>query len=331
MKIAVSTIMLDEPPEFIERWAASAMDADDLVLVDTGSTNDSIICARDLGITVHEIQIRPFRFDTARNTALALISPAIDVVVKVDVDEVLSPGWRDALERAERADRYSYRYVWNHDAAGNPDVEFVADHTISRWGWQWRHPVHEALYRTDGRSVPMSDGGFTIEHWADPAKSRGQYLGLLATAVAEDPEDDRMSHYYARELFFVGDWVRSRQEFVRHLALPSATWTAERAQSYLYLARMDSYPERWLLRAAAEAPERREVWVALAENAQRNEEWALAQGYAARALGIQDRTADYISAGHSWDDEALRRLVGSVPGTWTGVMTVSSDDGSDST
>jgi hypothetical protein len=301
--------MRDEPVEFIERWAKSSVDADLQVLVDTGSPPDRIECARDLGVTVHQIAVRPWRFDVARNAALALIPEDIDLVVKVDVDEMLVGDWRDVIENAPHAMRYSYTYVWNFDAEGRADVQFMADHTISRFGWQWRHPVHEALYWTgDGPAPPTTPLPFVIAHLADPDKPRSQYLPLLAQAVAEDPADDRMAHYYARELFFRGDWVAARQEFVRHLSLPSAVWEAERAQSYRYLAKMDDYPERWLLKAAAEAPGRREPWVDLAEHWLEREQPGLAAGYAARALMISGRGADYMSEGRAWDDERLRAI-----------------------
>jgi len=78
MKVVVSSIMLDEPLEFIERWAKSALDADEMVLVDTGSSPEQIGFARHLGITVHEIAVRPWRFDVARNTALALLPADAD-------------------------------------------------------------------------------------------------------------------------------------------------------------------------------------------------------------------------------------------------------------
>ena len=108
--------MLNESPEFIERWAKSALDADELVLVDTGSTNNAVECANDLGVIVHRITVRPWRFDVARNAALAVLPSDADIVLKLDVDEVLLPGWRDHLENAPEAPRYSYEYIWNHDA-----------------------------------------------------------------------------------------------------------------------------------------------------------------------------------------------------------------------
>jgi len=308
VKIAVTSIMLNEPHEFVERWVESAMDADVVMLADTGSTNGCAELARDLGVEVHDIAIRPWRFDLARNVAMALVPGDVDVIVKVDVDEVLSDGWRDALESAPRADRYSYHYVWNYAEDGTPDVQFMADHAHSRWGWRWRHPVHEALEASAGVNPVPQPVPFVIEHRSDPSKSRAQYLGLLEQAIVEDPSDDRMAHYFARELYFRGDWTRSRAEFTRHLSLPTATWAPERGQSYRYLAKMDTYPERWLLRAVAEDPTRREAWVDLVDLNLAHGDTRMAAAYAQRALSIESRPGDYMSEAHAWDDARLKEI-----------------------
>jgi len=310
VKIAVTSIMKDEPHEFVERWVKSAVDADVMMLADTGSTNGCADVARDLGVVVHDIRIRPWRFDLARNVAMALVPEDVDVIVKLDVDEVLADGWRDALEAAPRAARYSYQYVWNYDEHGNPDVQFMADHTHARWGWTWRHPVHEALEAAPGVNAVAQPTDMVIEHRSDSSKSRSQYLPLLEQAVKEDPTDDRMAHYFARELFFRGDWVRARVEFTRHLMLPTSTWAPERAQSLRYLAKMDDYPERWLLRAVAEDPSRREAWVDLADLMTSQGETALAAAYAHRALSIVGRPGDYMTEAHAWDDTRLSELAG---------------------
>ena len=308
-RVCVTTVMKDEPPEFIERWAAASQEADLRLLIDTGSENDAIEVARDCGVSVHEVSIYPWRFDVARNAGLALIPREIDLVFSIDVDEVLEPGWRDAVEDALPGLRFSYDYVWNHDEFGNPDMRFSADHCHSRYGWQWQHPVHEALYWVGGGPEPETQHlPLTVTHRADPTKSRAQYLPLLLQAVAEDPSNDRMAHYCARELFFRGLWVQSREEFIRHLALPSSVWPAERAQSYRFLAKMDDYPERWLLRAAAEDSGRREVWVDLAEHWLSHGETVLAAAYARRALMILNRRADYLSEARAWDDDYLRSI-----------------------
>jgi cytochrome c-type biogenesis protein CcmH/NrfG len=163
--------------------------------------------------------------------------------------------------------------------------------------------------RTDPAPERRADGGFAIHHHADDTKPRSQYLPMLEQAAKESPYDDRIAHYYARELFFHGSWESARNEFMRHLALPTAVWAPERAASYKYLADMDFYPERWLLKSVAEAPNRREGWVRLAEFYSERGQPEEAAGAAAKALRITERTFDYMTDAKSWDDEYLRTFL----------------------
>lgn len=302
MKIVVTTIMKDEPLEFLLRWAASCSDADERVLVDTGSSGIQVDYARRLGVTVHEVRIDPWRFDDARNAGLALL-PDCDVVITLDVDEVLERGWREEIEKAGVAERYSYHYQWNES------ISFTGERIFSRRGWRWKHPVHESLYWCAPGDPVTVDTGVRITHHADQSKPRSQYLPLLEQAVAESPDDDRMAHYYARELYFAGQWVKARQAFLKHLQMPSAIWAAERAQSYRYLAKMDDHPERWLLKAVAEDPNRREPWLELGL-LWNDIDLEVARGYFQRGLRIIHRPMDYMTEEWAWSPEVLEKVGG---------------------
>ena len=70
MKVAVYTIALNEE-QFVERWVASAREADVILIADTGSTDKTVELAESLGVTVVSVNITPWRFDMARNAALA--------------------------------------------------------------------------------------------------------------------------------------------------------------------------------------------------------------------------------------------------------------------
>jgi glycosyltransferase involved in cell wall biosynthesis len=310
MRVAVTTIALNEV-EFVERWALSASGADYLVLVDTGSTDGTAAAAAELGAVVHHVSIEPWRFDDARNAGMALLPDDVDAIITLDMDEILVDGWRDRLEEAPPgADRYSYSYVWSWLPDGRPDVTFQGERCVSRHGWRWKHPIHETLQWCRDRQPVRADGGFEIHHHADNSKPRSQYLPLLRKAAQESPHDDRIAHYYARELFFRGEWEASRKEFMRHLSLPTATWRDERAQSYRYLAKMDYEPERWLLMAAAEAPHRREPWVDLATLYRTQHRFDDARSMVQRALSIPAsmRTNAYLSESSAWDDESIKKL-----------------------
>src|ERR1700755_1635672 len=99
MKIAVYTIALNEAAH-VDRWAGSAAGADYRIVADTGSTDDTVERLTRAGVTVHRIAVKPWRFDVARNTAMGLIPPDVDVCCTMDMDRFLGPGWRPKLEAA---------------------------------------------------------------------------------------------------------------------------------------------------------------------------------------------------------------------------------------
>src|SRR5579859_1289913 len=99
MKIAVYAIALNEAA-FAERFMASCRDADLVLVADTGSNDPTAEILTDLGADVRSLRIEPWRFDAARNAALALLPADIDVCVSLDLDQTLAPGWRPLLEAA---------------------------------------------------------------------------------------------------------------------------------------------------------------------------------------------------------------------------------------
>ena len=99
MKIVVYAICKNEA-QFVSRWIKSMSEADQIVVLDTGSTDDTVQRLRALGAQVTVETICPWRFDVARNRSLELVDPDADICVCTDLDEVFHPGWRKALESA---------------------------------------------------------------------------------------------------------------------------------------------------------------------------------------------------------------------------------------
>ena len=237
MKIAVYTIALNEQ-QFVRRWYESAKEADYLLIADTGSTDGTVELAKELGINVVKISIKPWRFDDARNASLASIPADIDYCIALDMDEVLLPGWRAHLESVPtQTTRPRYKYTWNWNPDGSPGLQYGGDKIHSRHGYRWKHPVHEVMV-TDRIQQIESWIDLEIHHYPDNSKPRSQYFPLLAQSVEEDPHDDRNAFYYARELFFYGKFAEATEEFKRHLSLPRAVWKPERAASMRYIAKM---------------------------------------------------------------------------------------------
>lgn len=296
MKIAVYTITKNEE-QFISRWAESCKEADYRLIVDTGSTDNTVNIAIENGCYVETITVSPWRFDDARNAALALLPDDIDMCVSLDADEILMPGWREHLEALpSNITRPRYKYVWSWNADGTEGLTFLRDHIHKRHGYRWRHPVHEILVCTGNEVQAWCP--LEVHHHPDSSKSRSQYLPLLELAVREDPTGDRNMFYYGRELMFNGMNDEAVKYLLKHIEI--STWDAERSASMRYLGKLTPDSEKWFLRACAEAPNRREPWVDLAKFYYENQKWAQCYGAVESALSIKDKPLDYICEAEPW-------------------------------
>ena len=309
MKIIVYAICKNESG-FVDRWMDSMQEADRVIVLDTGSTDDTVQKLRSRGARVYEEQFSPWRFDTARNRSLELVDDDADLCVCTDLDEYFLPGWRAELERvwSPGVTQVRYPYVWSFRADGSDGVTFWYEKIHARHGYKWTHPVHEVLSwigeGTPGKTVDAP--GMRLEHHPDPAKSRGQYLPLLELSVREDPDDDRNTHYLGREYMFHRRWKECIETLTRHLALPTATWPDERCASMRFIARSHEAlgnvreAEKWLYRAVGEAPHLREPWVEMAALCYRRRDWEGTAFFALRALDIQERPKTYICEAAAW-------------------------------
>ena len=298
VKIAVYSIAKNEE-QFVERWYNSAKDADQLFILDTGSTDNTVKIAKDLGVNVEIQSFDPWRFDVARNSALEMIPEDIDMCIALDMDEVLVDDWREQLEKSvsDGVTRARYKYTWSWNEDGSPSLVYGGDKIHSRKNYYWKHPVHEVLM-CSGQEI---QGWYDIEihHYPDKSKSRSQYMPLLKLAVEEDPDDDRNAFYYARELFFHSNIKEAAKEFKRHLSLPRALWKPERAASMRYLAKIED-KETWLLRAVAECPNRREALVELSQHYYETQQFELCYSYSTQALKITEKPLEYLCEDFAW-------------------------------
>ena len=154
MKVCVYAIAKNEE-KFVDRWVSSMMEADCICVLDTGSEDKTVEKLADWGVTVRQEIISPWRFDAARNHSLALVPADTDICVCTDLDEYFRPGWREALERAWTAgtEQMRYTYIWNFDEAGRPGTSFLYEKIHAPGVFEWEHPVHEVLRRTDGKKA----------------------------------------------------------------------------------------------------------------------------------------------------------------------------------
>jgi len=302
MKICVYAIAKNEA-QFVERFCASASDADLILIADTGSTDDTVAEARRCGATVYDICIAPWRFDHARNAALALVPADVDVCISLDLDELLTPGWREEIERVWKEDTTNlwYLFDWGHG------LTFPYRKIHSRKGYHWHHPCHEDL-RLDPRvteSLAWSDKILVVHH-PDPTKSRGQYMPLLEVAVKEDDRDPSHYFYYSRELTFYARWDEAKVALTKYLGMNAASAQNERCYAMRLMAKCYietgdwRSAEKWLMQAVGEAPDTREPWCELARLMYYQQRWEECFASSMRALKIKDRALVYTCDPEVW-------------------------------
>lgn len=305
LKIAVYAISKNEE-QFVERFCASAKDADMILIADTGSDDNTVIKAVECGAIVHDIYISPWRFDKARDTALALIPADYDVCISLDLDEVLEPGWREEIERVWQEDTTRLRYKFDWGCG----ISFFYEKIHHRKGYYWHHPVHE-YPRADGRitEVYAHTDMLLVSHHPDPTKSRGQYMPLLELAIKEDPRCPRNAFYHARELTFYNRWEEAIEALNRYLAMPEANWANERAYAMRLLGKAHDELGRtwdalkWYRLAVAEAPNTREPWTELSLACYRLNMWAESYSAAKSALLITDKALVYTMDPSVWTEK----------------------------
>ena len=271
----------------------------EVILCDTGSTDGTANLARSLGCKVTEVGEkfikvidkdlakkinerfiigdepaivkegnRLFDFAAARNYATSLATN--DMICTLDADEAYSVLNIDKLNQLidEGYEQFEYQFVFAHDGYGRPAIQFVQSKFFDKRKIQWTGIVHEVL-SGEGKRILLGTDVIYLEHWQLPGgEHRGNYLVGLALDCLENPDKDRQSHYFAREMMWTGHPKSAIAEFERHVAMNR--WPAERAQSVIFMGDcygMLNQPEKQLEmyhKALSIDPNRREAFIKIA-------------------------------------------------------------------
>ena len=305
MKIAVYTIALNEEKN-VEQWYESAKNADYLLIADTGSTDKTKRVAKKLGIKVIDISIKPWRFDDARNAALAALPDDIDMCVALDMDEVLAPGWREALEKLDDdVTQVNYKYTWSWrdpQSRTQPQVVYVTNKVHARHGYRWKYLVHEVPVpdRNDLHKFGYSED-FEIHHYYDHERPQSRYNEMIYQTWEEN-KDDKRYWIYKFECLLSEDAKEAQKTIFEYLKKFKNSLNNEeisKAYHVLFMSDTKKY-YRMLKKAQRLSPHIRDYYADIAIINFARGHLRRARVYAKKALTITTRKLDMHYREYVW-------------------------------
>ncbi|MDR1560504.1 MAG: glycosyl transferase family 2 [Clostridiales bacterium] len=296
--------------KFVDAWMDSMSEADGVYVMDTGSDDGTVEKLRAKGARVVIREVKPWRFDTARNLSMELLPEDADICVCTDLDERFVPGWRKLLESrwTPGTHRALYTYNWRLKPDGSPYTQLLYFKIHARHGFEWRFPIHEYLeYIGPGNENSVRIEELVLNHYPDLDKSRGSYLPMLEAAAAEEPNNERIAYYLGREYLYTGQWQKCIDTLTLQLSMPSSVWREERCACMRWIAlshlKLDNKTESyiWYHKAIAECPELRDTYVEFAQAAYEYNDWDAVYYFSETALKITQKSIKFVNMGYAWD------------------------------
>lgn len=296
MKIAIYTISKNESHN-VENFMKAAGDVP-VYILDTGSTDNTVELLEKYGANVKQKIISPWRFDVARNEALALVPDDIDVCISIDMDEVLENGWKEKLNKEWNGNIGSYRYIpdWLDEQKTVPMVEGPRTKIHSRHEFIWTKPVHEMLTPKEGVKQVVCDTSFLVRHYQD--KNKRNYIPLLDKIIEETPKDSDAWLQRAAENLQNKNYIEAIDDYKEcvKLLFDDETPFIRHRKSICYMAIGECFYHlgdhdstvRYYMKAVAEHPEAREPWVHMAHIFNSINDVPLSYGFAMKGLSIKD-------------------------------------------
>lgn len=232
MEISLCMIVRNEQEHLAACLESAAGAVDEIIIVDTGSTDATKEIAARFTQHVYDY-VWQDDFAAARNASLQYAAKPF--ILWLDADDVLDPPEREKLIRLkaqlhDAVDAVMLPYHYAFDERGEPALVFERERIVRRAaGFRFTGAVHEVM----AVSGHIIHGDVIIRHTGRHGQSScrrnlGIYEKLLARGETLAPRD---RYYYARELKNVGDTERALKEFEAFLEMDG--WIENRIDAYI--------------------------------------------------------------------------------------------------
>jgi glycosyltransferase involved in cell wall biosynthesis len=232
MKLSVAIICKNEE-SCIETCLKSIQEADEIIVVDTGSTDNTVkVCKKHTNKVFENEYCWEDSFCKARNYALSKVTEGW--VLSLDCDEYLEIGGiakiRKAIEFAESHNQKTINVIMEANITGD---QFYFPRLFKRCKEiYWKGNIHNYLSYTDNNKSDIKiTFGYSKAHQNDPDRA----LRILKQELNNNPQLVRETFYLAREYWYRKDWIQAIYWYKDYLT--RATWPPEWAEAWLMLAR----------------------------------------------------------------------------------------------
>lgn len=305
---------------------ASLKGVKDIVVVDTGSTDNTVDIAKKNRAIVQEVgdrfieiptkkdielfekrygfkpsfntETRLFNYSKARNYALTLTKN--DWVFQPDADEIVEWDLEEVEKLLDNTDQLNYLFCFQHNPDGSCALEFMHTKFFKKSKLKWIKKVHEIHTPIEGQNPQnLYTDKIYLHHWQKQSDNRANYLPKLEYAILENENDDRNTYYLGREYFYNSQWEKAIK--VLKKALNLGWWKPELGQAYIEMGICyenlgnKEEAEKCFYESIRMNDRRREPFKYLAEFLEKNEQLERAITYYEGAATIPFQEQGYLN------------------------------------
>lgn len=224
MTVSMALIVKNEEQTLGRCLASLAGAVDEIVVVDTGSTDATVAVAQRYTERIFHF---PWRQDFAAARQFAFEQTTGDWAGWVDADDVvMGAAHIRALAASQPTDvgALYWRYALDFDAAGQPQCQFWRERLVRNdGGWRWQGRIHEALLSDRPWRTARTDQVW-VEHRTPPGRDAARLQRNIALLEAELTDqgaapDPRLLFYLGRDYASAGRSEDALAAYRRYLAV----------------------------------------------------------------------------------------------------------------
>ena len=203
MKLTVSMIVKNEE-SCLEKCLESVKDADEIVIIDTGSTDKTIEIAKKYTDKIYSGKEYLWRDNFAFSRNQSLEKCTGDWVYIIDADEYIEPNGIKKIRNFITKGTNNKAYMVKHYDASSKNFSHNSVRLFKRTPTvKWNGAIHNYLNVISADILNLKHYvGYSEAHKKDPNRA----LRILKKQVSNNPDCTREKFYLAREYYYRRDW-----------------------------------------------------------------------------------------------------------------------------